>query len=423
MLPFPPARTPAVLFAALTALLGFLLPAGGAAAAAPAEPRTVQGGRLDWGLKSSFQSYVTGPIAQGTWSLTGGAATVGGSQFRFHSADGTYDPSTGAFRAGFAGGVHFLGHRGPGGAYELDLAVSRPTVRITGGRGTLHLDVVSKERGTGKVTRGTQIAFADLDLSGVDMRGGTSPVALRNIPATLTARGRWTLSGGALDGGALFRFPGGKGTYDAARRTLDASFAGSVRFTGDGLDLTLSAVTVTVDGGKGTLRADITGASGRTRAVPLITFTARDFAPKDGLVRLTEAPARLTAEGSRAFGGLYRADTVMDPVSLAVAVTDAADLPALPDLGSDVARSSPRASAAPSQRAPGTAAGNTAPTSSSPAGVLGGVGAAVLLAAALAAAVLVRRRRARAAAGPDSGVGDGHGERDGVHHGVRPVEA
>ncbi|CAM5227605.1 hypothetical protein SCALM49S_06124 [Streptomyces californicus] len=73
----------ALAVALLAVLLGALLPA----ATAQAASRTVQGGRLDWGIKSSFQSYVTGPIAGGSWSLTGGAATVGGSQFRFHSGD------------------------------------------------------------------------------------------------------------------------------------------------------------------------------------------------------------------------------------------------------------------------------------------------------------------------------------------------
>ncbi|EFG06574.1 putative secreted protein [Streptomyces clavuligerus] len=317
MLPFRPAR--ALVAALLAALFGALaLPAPSVWAA----DRTVQGGRLDWGLKSSFQKYVTGPIANGGYRLTGGSATVGQSLFRFHSAQGAYDPDSGAFEARFSGGVHFTGHRTPDGSHELDLSLSRPTVRISGGKGTLHADMVSKARGTGKVTTARQVAFASLDLSGIDMRGGTSPVALTRVPATLTAQGatafagfypagtpldpvslsvdvaagaprqrepgpstppeprpsatpkqtkpgagagavrdaavdwgvrrtfreyvtgsiaqgEWTLNDGAQDGGALFRFPEGTGTYDAGKRTLTASFAGSVRFTGAHLDLTL----------------------------------------------------------------------------------------------------------------------------------------------------------------------------------------
>ncbi|MFF9013862.1 HtaA domain-containing protein [Streptomyces sp. NPDC014870] len=458
-----PARAFAVLLFA--AILGSLLPA----TAARAEGRTVQGGRLDWGIKSSFQSYVTGPIAQGSWSLTGGAATVGGSQFRFHSAQGSYDPRSGALGAGFSGGVRFLGHRKSDGTHELDLTVSRPTVRIEGGRGTLHADMASKAKGSGRVTTSSQVPLALLDLSGIDMRGGGSPVSLTNVPTALTAQGArafagyytagtpldpvsltvdvraaaakpaatptatpsaqpssttsaansaapggfrdgavdwgvrrtfreyvtgsiaqggWSLSAGAQDGGALFRFPGGKGTYDPGKQTLDADFAGSVRFTGTHVDLTLGAVSVTVTGGKGTLSADVTSAGKTEKAVPLVTFTARDFAPKNGLAVLTEAPATLTEGGAKAFGGMYKAGTEMDPVSLAVAVDAKAQLPALPDLGSDTKPSASTSSSAAATPAKAAVAEDSPPTATYLA-----LGAGVLLAASIAVFVAVRRRR------------------------------
>ncbi|MDX3849568.1 HtaA domain-containing protein [Streptomyces sp. AK02-01A] len=470
---FRPLRAFAV--ALLMALPVALLPAAGAQAA----DRTVQGGRLDWGIKSSFQSYVTGPIAHGSWSLTGGAATVGGSQFRFHSATGTYDPGTGAFRAGFSGGVRFLGHRKTDGTYELDLTISRPTVRISGGGGTLYADMTSKAKGSGRVTTASQVPLAALDLSGITMAGGGSPVALANVPAKLTstgatafagyytagtpldpvslsvdvaakkpvqkptsdgakkdtktepraagafqdaavdwgvrrtyreyvtgsiAQGRWALSGGAQDGGALFRFPRGKGSYDAAKRTLDAGFAGSVRFTGTGLDLTLSQVTVRVRDGRGTLSADVAdAAAGRAamKAVPLVTFAAKDLTPKNGLASVNEAPATLTSEGAKAFGSLYSAGTAMDPVSLAVAVDRTARLPALPDLGSEATASArPEPSAATSRTAGPATEDAAASASSAPSvgtGTYAAIGAGLLVVAGLG--VLVVRRR-RGAAGP-----------------------
>ncbi|MEW2552449.1 HtaA domain-containing protein [Streptomyces zhihengii] len=475
MLSFRPSRAFAVTL--LAALLGALLPVH----AAHAENRTVQGGRLDWGIKASFQSYITGPIAGGSWRLTGGAATVGGSLFRFHSATGSYDPATGALRSGFTGGVHFLGHQKPDGGHELDLRVSNPTVRISGGRGAVHVDMVSKARGSGKVTTYQQVAFASLDLSGVDMRGGGSPVSLSGVPATLTAQGatafagyytagtpldpvslsvdvtapaakptakpdpsagadgkkddeaaraegafhdaavdwgvrrtfreyvtgsiaqgEWTLAGGAQDGGALFRFAGGKGAYDARKQTLDASFAGSVRFTGKDLDLTLAGVRVRVEKGRGSLLADVTSGGKTERAVPLVTFEARDFAPKDGLARLTEAPATLTEGGSKAFGSLYRAGTEMDPVSLAVAVDDAAELPALPDLGS---APTPSASAAPAAQKPSPnpteqADGTQKAASSSSTGTYAALAAALLALVAAVVWAALRRRRATAPASP-----------------------
>ncbi|MFG2509444.1 HtaA domain-containing protein [Streptomyces rubiginosohelvolus] len=471
----PSSRSSRALAVALLAvLLGALLPA----ATAQAASRTVQGGRLDWGIKSSFQSYVTGPIANGSWSLTGGAATVGGSQFRFHSATGSYDPDSGAFSSGFSGGVHFTGHKKADGSNELDLTISRPTIRISGGSGVLHADMVSKERGTGKVSNRSQVPLAKLGLGGINMKGGSTPIALTNVPTTLTAegasafagyytegtpldpvslsvdtkgaaepkpsapdekkdeggkkdkakkdeekagrfeeaavdwgvrrtfreyvtgsigQGRWTLADGAEDGGALFRFPQGKGTYDAKKETLDAEFSGSIRFTGaHDLDLKFAAVTVAVTKGEGTLSADVTSEGKTTKDVPIVTFEAEDFAPKDGLAALTEAPAALTAEGSKAFGSMYKAGTAMDPVSLAVTVDEKAQLPALPDLGSE-----PTAAAEPTEKAaekpsaaPAAASSDSGPGAGTWAAIGGG---ALLLLGAVAAFFALRRRSARPA--------------------------
>ncbi|MFD4749128.1 HtaA domain-containing protein [Streptomyces rubiginosohelvolus] len=483
----PSSRSSRALAVALLAvLLGALLPA----ATAQAASRTVQGGRLDWGIKASFQSYVTGPIANGSWSLTGGAATVGGSQFRFHSATGSYDPDSGAFSSGFSGGVHFTGHKKADGGNELDLTISRPTIRISGGSGVLHADMVSKERGTGKVSNRSQVPLAKLGLGGINMKGGSTPIALTDVPTTLTAegasafagyytegtpldpvslsvdtkgaaepkpsapddkkdeggkkdkakkdeekagrfedaavdwgvrrtfreyvtgsigQGKWTLADGALDGGALFRFPQGQGAYDAKKETLDAEFSGSIRFTGaHDLDLEFAAVTVAVTKGEGTLSADVTSEGKTTKNVPIVTFEAEDFAPKDGLAALTEAPATLTAEGSEAFGSMYKAGTAMDPVSLAVTVDEKAQLPALPDLGSE-----PTAAAEPTKKAaekpsaaPAAASSDSGPGAGTWAAVGGG---ALLLLGAVAAFFALRRRSARpapeatdASAAPDS---------------------
>ncbi|UQA33659.1 HtaA domain-containing protein [Streptomyces sp. HNA39] len=475
MLPSRSARALAV--ALLAVLLGAMLPA----ATAQAASRTVQGGRLDWGIKSSFQSYVTGPIAQGSWSLTGGAATVGGSQFRFHSANGSYDPATGAFSSAFSGGVHFTGHKKADGTNELDLVISRPTIRISGGSGTLFADMVSKERGTGKVSNRSQVPLATLGLGGINMKGGSTPIALGNVPATLTpqgaaafagyytagtpldpislsvdtkapaepkpapsekkdedamkgeekaedeakkkaekekagrfedaavdwgvrrtfreyvtgsiGQGKWTLADGAQDGGALFRFPQGKGTYDAEKQTLDADFGGSLHFTGaHDLDLKFAAVKVAVAKGEGTLSADVTTAGTTRKNVPLVTFEAKDFTPKEGLAVLTEAPATLTEDGSKVFNSMYRAGTEMDPVSLAVAVDDKAQLPPLPDLGSE-----PTAAAEPTAKPSADASAEpvAAASDSGPgAGTYAAIGGGVLLLAAAGTFFALRRRKA-----------------------------
>ncbi|MFE0676126.1 HtaA domain-containing protein [Streptomyces sp. NPDC058867] len=468
MSPSLPRRLHGALAVLCLAVLGALLPTADAHAA----NRAVQGGRLDWGIKSSFQSYVTGPIANGSYSLTGGAATVGSGSFRFHSATGGYDGATGAFTASFSGGVRFIGHRTDSGSYELDLTISRPTVRVSGSSGTLYVDITSKAKGTGAVTTSRQVPFASLSLGGIDMRGGGDTVVLNNLPATLTAQGaqsfagyytagtaldpvslsadvrpaaviksptptasaekqakkaekakktsdgaiedgavdwgvrrtfreyvtgdiaqgEWTLSAGAQDGGALFRFPEGEGTYSGGE--LTARFKGAVRFTGEhGLDLRLSAVRVTVEDGKGTLYADVASSDATGKKVPLVTFTAKGLKSADGVAKLTEAPAKLTSRGAEVFGGMYPAGTAMDPVSLAVATRAGADLPALPDLGS-----SPESSASPD---PSASADPSADPSAEPVASAsdGGVPLALPLGIAAgclalaAAAVLVARRR------------------------------
>ncbi|MCX5533882.1 HtaA domain-containing protein [Streptomyces sp. NBC_00006] len=447
-------------------LLAALLPAPGAHAAT----RTVQGGRLDWGVKSSFQSYITGPIAKGSYTLTGGAATVGASGFRFHSASGGYDGSTGAFNSSFSGGVHFVGHKKDDGSHELDMTISNPSVRIAGGGGTLYVDVVSKAKGTGTVTSSRQVPFASLSLSGIDMKGDGNAVTLNGVPATLTsqgaksfagyytagtaldpvslsadvepkkdpakpsptatagskkkkakkddtdtdtgtvrdgavdwgvrrtfreyvtgdiAQGKWKLADGARDGGALFRFPEGEGSYDKKKQTLDAEFTGSVRFTGKhGLDLKFADVSVGVADGKGTLRADVTG-DGRTRKdTALVTFDVDELAAKDGLVRVDEAPAKLTAAGAKAFGGMYRKGVAMDPVSLAVALDAGAALPALPDLGSSASPSPAHSSAAPKVKST-----SAAESSGLSGGAVSGIVAVVALVLAAVGFLVLRSRR------------------------------
>ncbi|NEA38825.1 HtaA domain-containing protein [Streptomyces sp. SID11385] len=463
-----PARTGA--FALLLALPLALLPLGQAQAAA----RTVSGGRLDWGIKSSFQSYVTGPIAHGSWSLSGGVGTVGGSQFRFPSATGTYHPDSGALRTSFAGGVRFVGHK-KGASYELDLTISRPTVRVANGAGTLYADMRSKAKGSGQWSDRAQVPLATLDLGGISTKGGGTPIGLADVPATLTAQGAsafagyytagtaldpvtlsvdvlaaakspappkspspskspakqpatkariedaaldwgvrrtwreyvtgpvaeggWTLKDGARDGGALFRFPRGSGTYEARNSRLDVDFTGTLRFTGaHDLDLSLAAPHVRVREGRGTLSAGVAQGGAKARTRTLVTFDAKKLKNDDGLVRLTEAPARLTAEGAEVFGGVYQAGTAMDPVSLAVALDDTAELPALPDIGSGAstapkaAGTSPSPTASPAATTTASASGPGDGTSALP--YVLGAGALVLLAGA-GTAYGLRRRAAR----------------------------
>jgi hypothetical protein len=111
-------------------------------------------------------------------------------------------------------------------------------------------------------------------------------------------------------------------------------------------------------------------------------------------VAVSEAPAVLTAAGAKAFGGMYKKGTAMDPVSLAVALDADARLPALPDLGSS-ASPTPTAEAKASRAAEPAAAETGSGLSG---GAVAGIAAVVVVALAAAAGLLIHRRR-RAAQG------------------------
>ncbi|MFJ3220420.1 HtaA domain-containing protein [Kitasatospora sp. NPDC086801] len=223
-------RLAATLVAALAALLALGLSPGPAVAA----EGKVAGGRLDWGIKQSFLTYVTGPIAKGSWTLTGGAATVGGSTFRFHSATGGYDPATGTLTAAFSGGVRFTGHQ-ENGANALDLSLGRLTVRaVQGGAAGLYADVSSKSKDTGQVSSANQAKLADLSLAGVDLRGAAGTLTLGNVPGTLTdagakAFGNFYPAGTALDPLTLsVNLPAAQATSSAPSPTAAATPSAAV---------------------------------------------------------------------------------------------------------------------------------------------------------------------------------------------------
>ncbi|MFF1955331.1 HtaA domain-containing protein, partial [Kitasatospora herbaricolor] len=146
------------------------------------------------------------------------------------------------------------------------------------------------------------------------------------------------------------------------------------------------------------------GAVQQASGVELATFEVPALKPESGLLKAVELPLKLGESGARAFGGLYPAGTVMDPLSFAVALDPVAVLPPLPDIGS-----APAAAPAPAAASP---APTTAPVAAEAAGGAGRTAAAIvggLLVLALGAAggVLARRRRraagggaAPAAAGP-----------------------
>ncbi|MFC4338054.1 HtaA domain-containing protein [Salininema proteolyticum] len=130
-------------------------------------------GSASWGVKESFRSYATGPIADGSYTAVDGASEEGGV-FSFPVANGTFNTDTGAVDLAFTGGAHFTGHGG-----ELDVTLGDVRLQGTGKSLALYLN-------------GTAAATVDLGqgLSVADER-----VSVSDVPVTLTESGAKLFSG------------------------------------------------------------------------------------------------------------------------------------------------------------------------------------------------------------------------------------
>ncbi len=159
-------------------------------------PASIQAasGYLDWGVKESFRSYVTGPIAHGAISVSGGATRNSDGTFRFPAA-----PGGSAIAASFTGAVRFTGHDG-----ELDLTIANLRIQLSETTGTLFADITDRSSAAGgQVQTHTNLAFASLNLAGVtpvDTGGGLS---WANVPTSLTVAGATVFGGFYQAGQAL----------------------------------------------------------------------------------------------------------------------------------------------------------------------------------------------------------------------------
>ncbi|AQA11502.1 HtaA domain-containing protein [Streptomyces malaysiensis] len=154
-------------------------------------------GNLDWGVKKSFRDYVTGPIAKGKITLTGGAADHGDG-YRFPHGEGAYDAGEGSLDAAFDGAVRFTGHEG-----ALDLKFSDLSIEVEGAKGALLADVSSKDRETGEVTDSEDVKVADLATGSALPEPEDGVITLTDVPAALTADGAKAFGGFYAAGDAL----------------------------------------------------------------------------------------------------------------------------------------------------------------------------------------------------------------------------
>ncbi|MTB88778.1 hypothetical protein GGQ26_10510 [Aeromicrobium sp. zg-629] len=141
---------------------------------AGATKRAGRSGELTWGVKSSFRSYITGPIARGAVSVSGGATAVsGGYRFGQSSTSAQAPDATGT--TNYRGSVAFRGHHG-----TLDFAVSQPSVRVNSpSSAVLSASVTGRGR---------------IDIATLDLRAGARStesgwVQYAGVPARLTAEG------------------------------------------------------------------------------------------------------------------------------------------------------------------------------------------------------------------------------------------
>ncbi|AXH35000.1 hypothetical protein DVJ78_05860 [Humibacter sp. BT305] len=198
------AHTVEVASAAGTASAPFTVTAAAVAPVAPAVTspaqqqcvaQEVSGATLSWGVKESFRTYITGPIAKGSISTSGVADN--GSSYGWSGGSGAYNPSDSLGRVSYSGSVHFTGHGG-----QLDMTVANPRIQITGPSSAVLLaDISSKQLSGGTVSVSGTIAT--LSLSAGASSSTSSSVSYSGVPATLTEYGASAFGGFYSAGAAL----------------------------------------------------------------------------------------------------------------------------------------------------------------------------------------------------------------------------
>ncbi|WP_069885552.1 HtaA domain-containing protein [Streptomyces luteocolor] len=145
-------------------------------------------GRLSWGLKESFRTYIS---SGGKITVAGGAKKVSGG-FSFPYAKADVDADAKKIDASFGGSVRFAYQ-----AHGIDMRFSDLKVRADGAKGTLTADVTTP-KGTHNDVR-----FATLDLSKVSYEKKDGVVLLDKVPAAFTAEGAKQFANGAV--GSMYK--------------------------------------------------------------------------------------------------------------------------------------------------------------------------------------------------------------------------
>ncbi|MDT3400430.1 HtaA domain-containing protein [Streptomyces sp. B1866] len=183
------------------------------------------------------------------------------------------------------------------------------------------------------------------------------------------AHGRILVADGArqaADNGP-FTFPGGTGTYDTQAHAVNLGVRGTVRFTGHNgqLDLAFTHVKVTTKGTAGTIVADVVSSGHVSDDVPLASLDLSGITPgggPGGAVTYANIPAKLTAEGAKAFNDMYQAGQELDPATLSVTPGTATPTPS----ATPTAKPTPTPTATPTAKPTPTPTPTGKPTPAAP---------------------------------------------------------
>lgn len=126
----------------------------------------------------------------------------------------------------------------------------------------------------------------------------------------------------AADNG-VFTFTDGKGTYDTGTHATDTAFKGSVRFssTAHRFDIKVSDVKVRTEGTSGAIQADVSLNGTAQNDIDLAALDLTGIRPgqgEGGAMTFKDIPATLTADGAKAFNGMYKEGDKLDPATLSV---------------------------------------------------------------------------------------------------------
>ncbi|MEU7646040.1 HtaA domain-containing protein [Streptomyces huasconensis] len=121
----------------------------------------------------------------------------------------------------------------------------------------------------------------------------------------------------------VFTFTGGTGTYDTGTHATATAFKGAVRFasTAHRFDIKIADVKVRTEGKTGAIQADVTLNGTTQNDIDLAALDLSAVRPgqgEGGAMTFKDIPATLTADGAKAFNGMYQAGDKLDPATLTV---------------------------------------------------------------------------------------------------------